>query len=406
LPDGADVPTLGDALAALESSSDVREVLPAEPAIEGAEWELDIELPGPTPGESAGARAWLEPAPEELSLDTLHWRGLTAGDLERARNSSWSLVVSTHLGGHPLRDFHRLVRLLALLAPEAAMIYDLDSLTPRSGHWLREVAAAGTPPSPAALFTIHDVAPESGAAHWLHTHGLGRCGALELDVLGVPADGAGLVGQLVNSVASLFIERGIPEPDEPFLAGEDLELVWLPWEAAMEHVSPDVAGGLEDRDESHAGTRGVLFCAGDRRSPAAYLPILRENPLLYISDMETERMTLLASERLPRLLRLLARFGSSEGWLFLVKLGYPVDDAESPSDREHLWFEVHAYEGGEVDATLLNEPYRIAALSEGARARHSLDRLSDWSILCERGRFDANTIAELERSLLDAPGAH
>ena len=88
----------------------------------------------------------------------------------------------------------------------------------------------------------------------------------------------------------------------------------------------------------------------------------------------------------------------------LAKLAYEKDNGRE--GREHLWFEVHAYEGGNVDATLLNQPYRIAALSEGARARHSLDRLSDWSILCERGRFDANTIAELERSLLDAPGAH
>jgi uncharacterized protein YegJ (DUF2314 family) len=374
--------------------------------IDGAEWELDVELPGPEPGATEHARAWLEPAPAELSLDTIEWRGVTTSDLDAGKQSAWSVVVSTHLGAHPLRDFHRLVRLLALLAPDAAMVYDMDSLTPRSGHWLREVAAAGTPPSPAALFTIHDVAPEGGASHWLHTHGLGRCGSLELDVLDVPPDGAGLIGQLINSVASLFIERGLPEPDEPFHAGEDLELVWLPWEDAMQSLPPDVAGGSSDRDESHAGARGVLFCAGGRESPAKYLPILRENPLLYISDMETERMTLLASERLPRFLRLFSRFGAAEGWMFLVKLGYPVDGAESPNDREHLWFEVHAYEGGSVDATLLNAPYRIAALSEGARASHSLDRLSDWAILCERGRYDANSVAELERSLLDTPSSH
>jgi uncharacterized protein YegJ (DUF2314 family) len=268
------------------------------------------------------------------------------------------------------------------------------------------VAAAGTPPSPAALFTIHDVAPELGSAHWLHTHGLGRCGSIELDVLGVPPDGAGLIGQLVNSVASLFIERGLPDPDEPFFAGEDMELVWLPWEEAMQHVAQGTAGGADDRDESHTGARGVLFAATGRESPAKFLPILRENPLLYVSDMETERMTLLASERLPRFLRLFSRFGRSDGWMFLVKLGYPVDGAESPNDREHLWFEVHAYDGGSVDATLLNAPYRIAALSEGARAQHSLDRLSDWAILCEHGRFDANTVAELERSLLEAPSSH
>jgi hypothetical protein len=256
------------------------------------------------------------------------------------------------------------------------------------------------------LFTVHDVAPEDGEQHWLHTHGLGRCGALELDVLDVPADGAGLIGQLVNAVASLFMERGIPEPDEPFLAGENLELVWLPWEDALSHMPEAIAGGADDRDESHAGARGVLLCPGSYGSPSAYLEILRENPLLYVSDMETERMSLLASERLPRFLRLLSRFGGSDGWMFLVKLGYAVDSAGSPSDREHLWFQVHAYDGGDVDATLLNQPYRIARLVEGQRATHSLDRLSDWAIVCDKGRFDANTVVELERLLLESVEAH
>jgi hypothetical protein len=403
---GSEVPGLADALAALQASPDVIEAAPADPALERAVWEIDIDVAGPSAGELMQVRAWMEPAPERLLVDGIEWRGLTDADLAAGRESTWSIVVSTQLGPSPLRDFHRLVRLLAALAPDAVMVYDIDSLTPRSGHWLREVAAAATPPSPATLFTIHDVAPANGESHWLHTHGLGRCGSLELDVIDVPADGTGLIGQLINSVASLFVERGIPEPGEPFLAGDRLELVWLPWEESLAHVSPGATGGRADRDDSHSGPRGVLLLPGAFTSPAEYLTILRENPLLYVSDMETERMALLASERLPRFLRLLSRFGSAPGWVFLVKLGYVVDDAETPSDREHLWFEVHDYESGDVDATLLNQPYRIARFSESQRARHSLDHLSDWAVLSPAGRFDANSIAELERALSAAPGAH
>ncbi len=351
-------------------------------------------------------RAWLAPAPPDLVDAGIEWRGVTADELARGRESVWSVGISTHFGATPLRDYHRLLRLLALLCPEAAVVYDVDALCPRSGTWLYEAASATTPPAPSTLFTIHDVAPDGGAPHWLHTHGLARCGCLELDVLAVPADGAGLVGQLINAVAGLFLERGIPEPDEPFFAGEQLELVWLPWNEAVERVSEDVAGGRADRDLSHGGARGVLLCPRDHQSPAAYLEILRDNPLLYVSDMETERMTLLASERLPRFLRLFERFGNSEGWMFLVKLGYAVDGAENINDREHLWFEVHGYESGEIVATLLNQPYRIARMSEGQRARHSLDKLSDWSVMCESGRFDPSNIATLERMLLGASGAH
>ena len=55
-------------------------------------------------------------------------------------------------------------------------------------------------------------------------------------MLQVPPEGAGLIGQLINAVAGLFLERGIPEPDEPFLAGENLELVWLPWDDAIKQL--------------------------------------------------------------------------------------------------------------------------------------------------------------------------
>jgi uncharacterized protein YegJ (DUF2314 family) len=80
-----------------------------------------------------------------------------------------------------------------------------------------------------------------------------------------------------------------------------------------------------------------------------------------------------------------------------VKLGYPIDSASEPTDREHLWFDVHAAKDGQVDATLLNQPYHIARMTKGERGWHPLSRLSGWSILCPRGRFGPDTVRDLER---------
>jgi uncharacterized protein YegJ (DUF2314 family) len=55
-----------------------------------------------------------------------------------------------------------------------------------------------------------------------------------------------------------------------------------------------------------------------------------------------------------------------------------------------------------VDATLLNAPFAIAALEQGQRGRFPLAHLSDWAIYCEHGRFEPETIAELERCLDEA----
>jgi hypothetical protein len=85
---------------------------------------------------------------------------------------------------------------------------------------------------------------------------------------------------------------------------------------------------------------------------------------------------------------------------------YDADGAEEREDREHLWFRVHGQSPGSVDATLLNEPYRVAKLTEGMRGLHSLDLLSDWGVLCPHGRFSPDNVLELERLLGEKSALH
>lgn len=379
-----------------------------------AELDRAGEAPAPDDAELAFEVALRPAARPELTrffdLAMLH-PGLNAADRGQAQAAALLLDVSLAFGARPLRDLHRQLRLVAAMCPETPVVVDRQAFTAHPGAWVLEAAASRAPPPPLALYTIHAVheGDDDDAPVWLHTHGLRRCGTIELDMLDVPRDLAGLAGHLLNVAGTLFIERGAPEPDTPFLAGKGLELVWLPWERGLEKVRPGVPGQREDRDdEEHGGQRGLLFAPGRGgllrrrryRSVSAYREVLEGEPLFYLSRMETERAAVLASERLPRFHALQARFGQADPpWAFLVKLGYPVDDAEDPTDREHLWFEVHAVAGEVVDATLLNAPYQVAALRQGERGRHSLALLSDWTIICEHGRFDPATLGRLERTL-------
>jgi uncharacterized protein YegJ (DUF2314 family) len=68
----------------------------------------------------------------------------------------------------------------------------------------------------------------------------------------------------------------------------------------------------------------------------------------------------------------------------LVKLGYAIDGGRE-SDREHLWFEVHACRAEEIEATLVNQPVYIARMRPGQRAVHPADLISDWTILSPFG---------------------
>lgn len=227
-------------------------------------------------------------------------------------------------------------------------------------------------------------------------------------MMDVPVQEADTLCQLLNATAALFIEHGPPPPDDPFPVGQDLWLLWLPWQQGVRMASRKSLGALQDRDEAHALPSGVLLAPKRRvlglfgrrfASPALYLSQLAEDPLLYVSDMETERMRRLAQERLARFRTLQERFRDEEGWLFLVKLGLAVDEAEQDEEREHLWFEVHTLEGQEVEATLINQPYGIARYREGDRDRFALRFLSDWAVFSPHGRFDPDSIGHLEREL-------
>lgn len=413
LPEGSGALSVSDALASLErAEAGVTHAAPVAPEHAGALWELEIELVVPGRSEPALARAWLEPAPHGMLTEGVPWRGVTARDLDGGRHATWAVCVSMGFAANPLADYHAQARLLFALAPEAILVLDVNACRPHPRAWLRELAETRIPPSPVALFSIHDVAEPGEKLHWLHTHGLDRCGLVELDALEVPGERAGLVGELMNSVAAMFLERGLPEPGEAFAVGQGIDLTWLPWSEGLGQVSDGAPGSEKDRDEAHRGARAILFAPkkalfGTKyQSLAVYVPVLEQNPLLYVSSAETERMALLASERLPRFLRLFDRYGQQDKWLFLVKLGYSVDGAEDDSDREHLWFQVHARAPGEVEATLLNAPYRVARLHEGDRGRHALEHLTDWAILCEAGRFDAGSVAELERLLSEQSQLH
>ncbi len=376
-------------------------------------WELGFELRWPDE-ESRFVSIWVEPAPRSLLDPLLEGRlgGRGLGDEVRgeARGARFAMGVAAGFDAHPLLDFHRQLSLVHAITPGVALLVDTDALELRSPAWLMETATAEVPPSPRTLYSVHAVAGDDGPGHaedtpiWLHTHGLLRCGCIELDMVDVPRSASTLCADLLHTVAAMFLEWGVPPPDEPFLAGQGLELVWLPWDDAMDRLGRSVVGDRTDRQgDEHGGVRGVLFAPRQgllrRRylSPAVYQSVLEDNPLLYVSNLETERMAMLARERLPRFLRLVDRFAGTEGWRFLVKLGYPVDGAEDDNEREHLWFEVHAVDGAEVDATLLNEPYSVAQLHEGQRAHHRLSLLTDWSILSPEAQFDAESIEALER---------
>ena len=355
--------------------------------------------------EPGGARAFdvevtaTDELPRHLELS-----GLGGTHLALALASRFCVSVGCKLDRAPLESLHAQLRLLAALAPDAVAMVDVNAFRARTGDWMRDAAAASVPPAPTSFFTVHSVFGEGRKKRetWLHTHGLDRMGIIELDIVGIRSREAAALGELINNVARFFLDCGVPVPNTPFQAGNGLPLVWLPWEAALGHVTTHL-GSAADRDADHSRERGILLApasapSGRLETPRRYVPLIEADPVFYVSSDETQRMQRLARERLPSFLALQERFAKNRKWEFRVKLGLPTGD---DGGAEHLWFDVHNATRRTVDATLLNQPYIITRLREGQSGTFDLRLLTDWAIESPRGRYTPETVLQLERGLVN-----
>jgi len=390
LPAWAPSPELEDALETLRSHDFVSIETETSPIDEA--WSLRFE---------GGSLTLL--ASEDVSEFHIRPGSLADDTLEAMRASCESLRLEVTLQEPVLDTFHGCLKLLSALAPEAVGLIDCGACRSHTGEWLRSAASSNIPPPPTSLFTIHAV---QGDATWLHTHGLLRCGSIELEMLDIPKECAGDLGTLLNTAATMFLEQGVCPPEHPFEVGQGLELLWTPWQMAISDLDPGSLGSASDRENCHDHPSGVLSAPKKRRfglfgqrmqTPAVYREILADNPLLYHSQLETQRMSLLAKDRFQQLRRIEIRFRDADDWDILIKLGYQVDG--DPEQHEHLWFRVHGIDGALIDATLLNQPYGIARMNEGDRAKHPLDPISDWRIHSPFGDFRPDNIHELLAAL-------
>ena len=105
------------------------------------------------------------------------------------RDAGCVMGVGCNFGVRPLWDYHAQLQLLREASGGTAKVLDVSAQTVRAGSWLDEVAASAVPPSPVSLYTVHSVFEARHRPIWLHTHGLERCGSIELDVVDLAAHG-------------------------------------------------------------------------------------------------------------------------------------------------------------------------------------------------------------------------
>lgn len=354
----------------------------------------------------------------EIELGHYHFANhVDENELQLAQQQTHFIECIMYFDGKAIDSYHLQIKLLMAIMPEPSLLLDFRSYRMLSPKWAKMTSQSPTPPSTDYIYTIHYIYDDKDEkpAYWFHTHGLTRCGSVELEMMNFTEEPK-VMSDMLSMVAKKFVDDPAPEGEKFAVAydGSGLDMAWMRWEKALELMPGKILGGRDDRHDEeggpnvHADPSGILFALNDKGefvSPEIYAKTLNEDPIYFISNEETERMSALARERFPyfRTIFNTKRYANGapavdeEGkyeWNFIVKLGLPVDDGEE-GEREHLWFEVLSIANDAIEAKLLNQPYMIEALDEGDVGVYTAESLTDWLIYGPDQAYNTDTIYQL-----------
>ena len=129
-------------------------------------------------------------------------------DIEEIDKQSVGLIVALEFSDKPLDSYHLQLKIVHAIFPETLAIIDYSSEKILSGAWAAYAAQSKTPPAPRYLFTTQAVYAGDDDV-WLHTHGLNRCGLMELEVMNSTKETSQNHYYVIEAVASRLID----EPD-------------------------------------------------------------------------------------------------------------------------------------------------------------------------------------------------
>lgn len=305
--------------------------------------------------------------------------------------------------GDVLADRKRFLRYMAaILGNDGEAAFDVTSMSVWTRDRLADELSHDAVLDIVQIFALHAV--ERGSDVWLHTHGFGELGFVDFDILR-PADA--LVDQQYDIIRSIAFSVVEGERDEvyPVQGADPVKLVpassFMSQASAADRALRDPDGHTERRvvccDARPPGFLARLFGAKGV-GPSALLSrgMDEGRHLVAFSHGATDLMAARARETLGLFAALTDEFRAIEATP-LAKIGYVVDGG-GPTDREHLWFEVHGVSDAGLDATLLNDPFRIERMAAGQRSLHSVDQLTDWTLMTPVGQITPRRV-ELVRPL-------
>ncbi len=371
----------------------------------GLDGAWSVRFTHPAWGEAVVTSARGAPVP---NADVIRWGtpGLTDREREAVGRAEVALLVQAttpersvlRARKYLLRWLHLLMRLDGLVAIDhaAGLFWSQPMLDDELAH--------DADLDVEALYTIHaiyDPDAEDRAVYWLHTHGLEALGAFDIDVLRPSAELAHHAADPLRALAFAALEGVITPSTTGFALGAPNGTVDFVSADAFDANAARDDAQLRSPDDAHSGRRAVvceprgLFGFLRRKPvPSRFLAGFTGDVVFNFTTVASTLMAARACATLPVFQQLIAEFAGT-GLPAAAKIGYQT--ASDPTSREHLWFEVHGFDADRLDGTLVNQPFDVPALTQGARGWHDVADVSDWMLMSPAGTMTPRNLSAARR---------
>ena len=330
-------------------------------------------------------------------------------DIEEIEKREAGLLIEMDFSDKILESYHLQLRIISTIFPETLAVLDVSSEKILSGAWVNLAAKCSTPPAPRYIFTAQAVY-SSDEDVWLHTHGLNRCGLMELEVLGSTKETYSNHYSIIEATAARLIEQPDTFKDGKAMYVAELcnnqpvIVTWVPWQEIIKNMKEGALGGAADRtDEAgHNGYTGsiAVYVTPDDMDNGRYShlsvfdELLANNPMIMISNEETARMKSLALDRIDYMKNAF----NNKAKAILVKVGLEIDDEHKTdtNEREHIWFELKDISDDTFTAELTQEPYMVSDMHTGDIGTYPYEDITDWIIFTEEHRISSDEVYLLD----------
>ncbi|WP_160686560.1 DUF4026 domain-containing protein [Clostridium sp. C2-6-12] len=345
--------------------------------------------------EYKGEEYEVELIPEDVVINQMYTinHQLTEENYNAMMNAECGLTTAMVFGESSIDSYHLQLKILYVTVPNMVAIVDFCTERVLSGVWAKITAESKIPPSYDYIYSIQAISDEDGGV-WLHTHGLNRCGSIEVEILQSNKDTYKNHYYILQTIAKRVIsDGGFVDEEEAFWIGrmnngESLVATWISWTIATSlYKNKDILGGIKDRVEGHKFNTGVvyIYLSEEDYKKRKYTHVsavdeeISDNLLMMFTTEETIHMSSLAKERIKYFRDAI---NNAENEIHgLMKMGLLVDEEyqnEEKDNREHIWFEVIEINDTKIRGILTQEPYYIKNLEVNSEMELAIEDLTDW----------------------------